>query len=112
MTHFHQHFRAASQKASQWLAETGDQLSRNLEESHRVEASVRETSSQLAQTNEQVAAATSRISTLNNEINNANNHLSSTHQSLSKAENRLDNRKREQRAVRIGVRAIHSSPLS
>ncbi|KAI1787280.1 hypothetical protein LXA43DRAFT_1098405 [Ganoderma leucocontextum] len=96
-------FRAASQKASQWLAETGDQLSRNLEESHRVEASVRETSSQLVQTNQQVAAATSCINTLNNEINNANNHLSSIHQSLSNAEGRLERRKREQRAVRIGA---------
>ncbi|KAM5545921.1 hypothetical protein V8D89_000047 [Ganoderma adspersum] len=105
-------FRAASQKASQWLVETGDQLSRNLEESHRVEASVRETSSQLAQTNEQVTATTNRINTLNNEIGNANNHLSSTQQSLSNAERRLERRKREQRAVRIGaVASLFFAPI-
>ncbi|PIL29022.1 hypothetical protein GSI_09070 [Ganoderma sinense ZZ0214-1] len=98
-------FRAASQKASQWLTETGNQLSRNLEESHQVEASVRETSSQLAQTNEQVTATTNRINTLNNEINVANNHRSSAQQSLSNAEGRLDRRKREQRVVRIGAAA-------
>ena len=71
-----------------------------------MEASVRETSSQLAQTNELVTATTSRINTLNNEIGNANSHLSSTQQSLHNAEGRLERRKREQRAVRIGVRAI------
>ncbi|KAM5530904.1 hypothetical protein V8D89_015436 [Ganoderma adspersum] len=68
-------FRAASQNTSQWLVEMGDQLLRlNLEESHRVEASVRETSSQLAQTNEQrVTATTNRInSNTLNEIGNAN----------------------------------------
>ncbi|EJF56484.1 hypothetical protein BD309DRAFT_963610 [Dichomitus squalens] len=97
--------RAASDKASQWLSETGDQLSRNLEESHRVEASVRETSSQLAQTNQHVAATQNHIDALNAEINNANAHLSNTHRALSDAQDRLDRRKREQRAVRIGAAA-------
>ncbi|KAI0742068.1 hypothetical protein C8Q80DRAFT_174230 [Daedaleopsis nitida] len=85
---------AASQRTERWLREAGDELSRNLSQAGRIEASIRQTSSDMHMASEHIHTSESRIRVLQSNIEHEENNLSSAQHALSNAREELESRER------------------
>ncbi|PIL29019.1 hypothetical protein GSI_09067 [Ganoderma sinense ZZ0214-1] len=94
--------RSASERASSWLADTGDRLSQNLDEARRVEDDVRNTSSLLRDAEENIRATEENIRTSETNVQHAQNGLASAQSALARARDRMEEAENTHKAIHIG----------
>lgn len=100
-----QSIRSASERTASWLVDTGDRISRNLDEARRVEDAARNTSSQLREAQAQINSTEESIRTSEANVRHAQESLASARSALTRARNRMEEAENTHRAVHIGVSA-------
>ncbi|KAI1787283.1 hypothetical protein LXA43DRAFT_1098408 [Ganoderma leucocontextum] len=94
--------RSASERASSWLADTGDRISRNLDEARRVEAAARDTSCQRRDAEAHINSTEESIRTSESSVQHAQASLASARSALADARDSMEEAENRHRAIHIG----------
>ena len=98
-----QHLRSASTITAQWLHETGEQLSRNLDTTRHIQDSMRATSISLSQVDKKISSTQENINTLNATIKDEEHNLASAYDTLHDAREELDRAEATHNSMHIAV---------
>ncbi|KAI1784672.1 hypothetical protein LXA43DRAFT_195049 [Ganoderma leucocontextum] len=103
--------RSASTTASDWLKETGDNLSHNLNEVRRIEGTIHETSVALKEAEAHTRATEASIRTLEADIQHEQSNLRSAQQARDRAKRELEKAEKKREALKIAAIATIFFPI-
>ncbi|KAI1784670.1 hypothetical protein LXA43DRAFT_1101113 [Ganoderma leucocontextum] len=103
--------RSASATASNWLTETGENISCNLDEARRIEGTIHETSIGLEETRQHTRATEAHIRILEEDVLREQSNLASAQQALRHANDELANHENMRNSMRIASIATFFFPI-